>query len=442
MHNIRTLFNIEAQETGFVLCMGFLLFGNALAQQISGIVGISGFLLAEGGGPNQILLVWGVDALLIFLVTGLQSLLVDRFDRRTLMQAITLGFALIFVILRLFFTFQAPDWLNYSLLYLVSEQQWHFFPLIFWILANDAVDVRRARAIFPVIASLGFLGRLAGIGVAALLPSVFVRLQVDVAEVLNVNVLIYLVAYVLIIVGMRTVSLRQTRSKSATLREITREGMAFIRKVPSFYYLTLAIVAALVAETIIEFRFFVVAEAAFATPTQFQTFYSLYLLALTIAALLVQSLLSARIIEKMGLKSVFFLWPTTLVTSGLWMIALPGLGSGIGALFLQKLPQYTVDESARKAFQGLVPEERRGRVSVYMDSYLFSGGTLLACLAAGGAILLGAGFYGYMALAIVSALFALWALVRMRRVYDSSLWNWRLKRRQHRGSPLDKLIDP
>jgi hypothetical protein len=48
-------------------------------------------------------------------------------------------------------------------------------------------------------------------------------------------------------------------------------------------------------------------------------------------------------------------------------------------------------------------------------------------------------FYGYLGVSVIAALFSIWAIFMMRQVYDSSLFNWRLKRRQRRASVLDKL---
>jgi hypothetical protein len=123
----------------------------------------------------------------------------------------------------------------------------------------------------------------------------------------------------------------------------------------------------------------------------------------------------------------------------------PGLWGSVAAVTLQKLPQYTVDETARKAFQGLVPEERRGRVSLFMDCYLVAGGAIAAAVLTGVVILAGellgiANYaYGYLAIAILGAVVALVAVIKMRSVYDKSLFNWRLKRRQRGKSVLDKL---
>ena len=443
-------FRLRPGETGLVLTLGLLLLSNSVAQQVSGIVAISGFL--SEGGVNQILIVWVVDTLLIILMTGLQSLIVDRFDRITLMRGMIFAFALVFVVLRLMFTVQALGWLNYSLLYLVSEQQWLFFPLIFWVLANDIFDMAQTKRLFPLIASLGSAGKLLGIGIALLSPGLFSRLAIKPEEVLTLNVLVYMLAYLIMVAGLRKVKVRQTRQKPETLQETLTEGWAFVREVPSFRYLMLSIIALIVCDTIIEFRFLVVSNQVFSDASSYQTFYSLYRLGLALASIAVQGFLTNRVIARISLKNTFLILPFTALAGATWMMALPGIISGIGGVVLQKLPAITVDQSARKAFQALVPEERRGRVSMFMDSYLFAGGTIIGCLVTGAIVFVGPlrglvspqlgssrYFYVYLAIAVIAALFAIWAVLKMRAVYESSLFNWRLKRRQRRASVLDKL---
>jgi hypothetical protein len=40
---------------------------------------------------------------------------------------------------------------------------------------------------------------------------------------------------------------------------------------------------------------------------------------------------------------------------------------------------------------------------------------------------------------VAAAAVGLWAALRLRAVYDSSMLNWRLKRRERRSSVMDKL---
>jgi uncharacterized membrane protein SpoIIM required for sporulation len=138
--------------------------------------------------------------------------------------------------------------------------------------------------------------------------------------------------------------------------------------------------------------------------------------------------------------------PFTTLAGAASMIAMPGIVSGVGGMSLLSLTRDTITESARKAFQALVPEERRGRVSMFMDSYLPAGGIIVGSLAISlvvfGGLLFGIPntFYVYLAGAVLAALFAIWAIFKMRTVYDSSLLNWRLKRRQRARSVLDSAI--
>ena len=127
------------------------------------------------------------------------------------------------------------------------------------------------------------------------------------------------------------------------------------------------------------------------------------------------------------------------------MLVQPGLVGGLVGILSLRITQYAIDEPARKTFQSLVPEERRGRVSIFIESYLYFIGVVLGCVLTGVIVLLGSqanlpnAFYVYLALAVAAGALALWSIGRMRAVYDSSLLNWRLKRRQRGKSVLDKL---
>jgi ATP/ADP translocase len=436
-------FRIHPGELGLVATLGFLLLANAVAYQVSDIVAVSGFLSA--GGVNQILIVWFADSLLIFLAMGLQSLIIDRFDRITLVRWIIFGFALVFIILRLLFVFETMAGINYALLYLVAEQQLLFFPLLFWILANDIFDMAQSKRLFPLIASLSFVGKLLGIGIAIVSPNLLAQLGVKPAEILLLSVFLYMVSFMVMTLGLQKVKLRETTPQRETVRETLTEGWGFVKEVPSFRFLALAVVALLICDTVIEFRFLTVSDERFSDPAQYQTFYSLYRLGLTVAGFVIQGFFTSRIIARLNLKDAFFIKPISVLIGALSMILQPGIVGSVLGVVLLRLPQYTVDESSHKAFQALVPEERRGRVSIFMDSYLYCAGVIVGCLLTGGIVVVGilsgsaSYFYVYLGLAAVASCIAIWAVSRMRAVYDASLLNWRLKRRQRGKSVLDKL---
>jgi len=442
---LKQWFALRPGEAKLVLLMGFLLLGNSAALAVSNVVSVSGFLSEVG--VNEILLVWIADMLLVALATGLQSLIVDRFDRVSLLRWMGFCFGLIYVILRMMFVFHVPGWINYSILFLLTEQQWLFFPLIFWILANDIFDMAQAKRLFPLIASGNFIGQVLGLGIAAVAPGLMTRMHVDHAELLSMNVLIYLMIYVLIGEGLGHIKPVKRPSQPETLRETLTEGWGFVREVPSFRYMTFVMIAAILGFTIVEFHFLAVisSDASYSDADSFQTFYSLYSLGATVAAILIQSLLASRIINKMHLKSIFFIFPLVLFSGLAWLLIWhTSILSVLTGVTLPRLSKETIDESARKSFQALVPPERRGRVSMFMDSYLFAIGAIAGSVILGVVILLGKWldishvYYIYLAIAIGAAAVAIGFSVKFYQAYDASLLNWRLKRRQ-RVSVLDKL---
>lgn len=445
-NRLKSLFNLQPGEGGLVLVLGFALLANALAMQVSGIVAVSGFL--NSSGVNSILIVLFVDYAFILAAGGLQTLIIDRFERVDLILWITLIFALLFVILRLMFLFQAPDWLNYSIMYILAEQQFVLFPLVFWVLANDIFKIAQSKRLFPLISGFNFAGKLIGIFIAFVSPALFTRLGIKAEEILTLNVFVYLLAFMVLWVGLRRVRVRKTVVQTETLRETLSEGWAFMTDVPSFRYMMWAIVALAVADTLIEFRFLVVTDAVFPDQASYQTFFSAYRLGTTILALLLQAFVTGYLIKQMQLKNTFLFFPIVAVSAAIAMILLPGWQIAVAGMVGVKLVRDTINDSGRKSFQGLVPEERRGRVSTLMESYLPAFGTMGASLLGYGIVsvglMLGTDVTSvYMGLAALGGFVALWAVLKMRTVYDASLLNWRLKRRQRRAQTvlLDKLMD-
>src|SRR5512135_2717659 len=131
-------------ELRLVLALGAVLFVNYAAMGITKVVSVSGFLSQVK--DQYILLVWAVDMALLILVTGLQSLIVDRFDRVKLIVAVLLVFAALYAVLPFSFLFKLfPKSIAYALIYLLNDQQWRFFPVVFWILVNDIFDPTAGR---------------------------------------------------------------------------------------------------------------------------------------------------------------------------------------------------------------------------------------------------------------------------------------------------------
>lgn len=432
---------VRPHEAGLVFTLGFLLLVNSLALQMSELVAVSGFLSTVGA--NQLLLVWVIDMLLIIGAASAQSLIVDRFNRLRLLRAMIGIFAAIYILLRLMFLFDLPGWLTYSLLFLLSEQQWLFFPLIFWILANDIFDPAQCKRLFPFIGSFSFAGQILSFGIAGLTPLIFSRLGIPTAELLTLNVILYGIAFVLTN-RLLNIKIRQTHLKPETVVETLTEGWEFVRDVLSFRYLMVGFFLAAAALTIIEYHFFAVSSSGISEPGAYQTFYSAIRLIETLLAITLQTVVIGRLLERFGLKNTFLVLPIATIIGAGGMVVLPGLALVATGWLGTRLALNTVDQSARKALQALVPEERRGRVSMFMDSYLLASGTILGCVITGGVLFAATAVplpsaTIYLSIALVMGVAAVAAILKMRTVYETSLFNWRLKRRQRNAGVLNKL---
>lgn len=431
---------IYPDELGIFVILGVVFFCNAFATQIASVAAVSGFL--KGNGVSQIPIVWIIDMFIILFVAGLQSSVIDRFERTKLLKIMILGFAVIFFILRILFYLNEPNWFSYGTMLIISDQQWLFFPLVFWTLAQDIFSVAQAKRLFSPIASFGFIGQVTGLLTVAIAPSLLDRFGIAVEELLFFNVVVYLIAYFFVAIGLKRIqaepNIIRVERKPATLLE----GWDFVKEIPVFKYLAICILAVTISLTFVEFGFLVITQQAFSS--NYQAFYGFYRLGLMITSFVLQGLVTSRLLAKITLKNAFLLMPLALFVGSVWML-FTGTLSAIGGMVLPKLAQFTADDSARRSFQSLVPEERRGRVSMFLESTLFSVGVVIASLVILFALFLSTWIgalnasYVYRFLAVASGLWAIWAAIKMRLVYDQSMLNWRLKRRERSTSILDKL---
>ena len=196
MKGVFQILRVYPGERKIFIILGLVFLCNAIATQISSVAAVSGFL--DDNGVKQLPIVWIIDMLFTLLTGGLQSLIVDKFERSKLAKAMTIGFAGIFMVLWAMLYFHAPGGLTYGMMIIISEQQWLFFPLVFWTLAQDAFSMAQSKRLFPLISSLGLVGRLIGLSVVTAAPQILKNSVTATEQLLFLNVAIYIIAYFLV----------------------------------------------------------------------------------------------------------------------------------------------------------------------------------------------------------------------------------------------------
>ncbi|MFN8534292.1 MAG: hypothetical protein U0556_12200 [Dehalococcoidia bacterium] len=422
--------------------LALLLFVFTFMLQSNEVAATSG--LISQVGVDNILWVWAGGMLSVMLTSTAYSLIVDSHQRsRLIVWAAFLGAAGYGLVWLLFFL-GAPPLLCYLVYYVVIVQHMALLPLAVWTLGNDAFNVGEARRLFPLLAITGLIGGMVGNLAAAGLALLNLA---GAAPTLLMNVVLGLVLGLVLPPIFRSVDVRSRQARdSESMLETLREGIGFLREVPAFRFLGLIILAVSGGYTTIEYVFLSDLRATFTNPDSLQAFYGLFKVS-TLVAILVLQTFATRLISRLEFKGVFGVMPATLFGAMGLALFLPGLAPVVIGNFLARVVLQRVELPARKSFQGLVPDERRGRVSAFLDGILYPFGAILgtavigACLALGGAGVLEQSQARslYLLIAGVTMAFALWAVLSFTRSYESSMLSWRLQRKRTRGDILKKL---
>ena len=424
---------------GLVFTLGAILFINFAAMGIVKVVSVSGFLSEVSG--HYILLVWAVDMVLLIFATAIQSLIIDKFKRVSLLGGLIIGIGILYALLSTTFPWPGfPLSISYTLLYLVTDQQWLIFPLVFWALVNDIYSPAQGRRLVPVIGSFAFLGTIVGLGVVQLDS----LMNFGPVALLLFNSAIFFIAWFLLFFYVRKQKMRQNLQPRITFTDAMSGGWSYIRSVPTFRALSIAMIAAGVTITILLYD--VLVDASLHFGDKFQSFYALYTLAIAVVSVLVQ-FFSGKIIEKFGIRDSFAILPGMMLLGSVVSFFVPGVWGSASSQGVVRVALETVDQSNRKAYQALVPDEKRGRVSIFIDSYLPSFGTILGSIVAFSVISWGISsgtdyeiFSAVnMGIAIVGAVVSVVAFFFMRAAYEKSLLSWQMKRRSRGSSVLDQL---
>ncbi|MCS6801987.1 MAG: hypothetical protein RMM58_08615 [Chloroflexota bacterium] len=430
------------EERGPFLLLAFLLFAFTFMLQSNEVAATSG-LLSQVGMTN-LLWVWAGGMLSVLLTSTAYSLIVDRVQRSQLIVAAAFLGAACYGVVWLLFAVDAPPLLSFLVYYVVIVQHMALLPLALWTFGNDAFAVNESRRLFPVLVIVGLVGGMAGNFAAAGLAVVGLA---GPAPTLLLNVALGLLLGLALPPWFRAVGVRSRQAGNlGGVVDTLREGIAFLREVPAFRFLGLIVLGISAGYTTIEYVFLNDVQTAFSDPSALQSFYGLFKVVTLVTIVLLQ-LVATPYLARLGFKGVFAIMPATLLLAMLLALLLPGLWPVVVGNFLCRVVLQRVELPARKSFQGLVPDERRGRVSAFLDGILYPFGAVLGMGVLGGCVALAAAGTVTAAQAralallvgIVTMASALWAVLNFRRSYDSSMLSWRLQRQRNRGEMLRKI---
>lgn len=435
---------IEADEGYRFILIVALFFLNSVILESNEVIATSGFI--SNIGVQHVVWVWTVDMTIVMLTAALYSIVVDQTDRIRLTIWMFAGFGCGYFLLYKLFQLQHLTWLTYPLLTIINDQQWSLFGLLIWALATDAFNTAQAKRLFPLFAMAAMLGSVAGNASVAALPLIL-HTPGYVLLLVNAFLMVLLAAAIWTAHASQAFSTtirpthhgsHQGARREENLRDIFTEGMGFIRDIPSFRYLAFAMIPLGLGLNALEFHFL---STIVSTDTAtVQTVYGAFKVAMSVSILAIQALFVTKLVNEVGLRRIFMLMPMAQLIALLSVFALPLYGIFLGN-YLARVTLVAVDEPARQMLFGLAPDERRGRVSAFMNGYLYPLGAIIGCLLIGTLMYLTQLNYLhlyqsqliYLGTALIAVLVALWMVIQIHKSYDLSLLNWRLERRKRRS---------
>jgi ATP:ADP antiporter, AAA family len=444
------MLNLLPDERRIVLPLFIILAINTYVYSVTFVVATARIVT---NGPDQLPAIWIVDMIFTIAASGLYALIVDRTPRVRLLAGLLAIIAVIYAVVVGILSANVSQIAIYWVMYLLADQGYLILPLAFWALASDVTTLAQSRRLFPIIAGGLAVGSLVGNGTVIASRSLIAS---DASRVLfligSAGVLSLIGAIVLLLAFRgRTIRARQT-SGVVSPRETLQVGTDVVRHVPLFKFMAVAMFLGGFALMLIEYHFhFTVGRFFTNNPEGIRTFYALFSVSLFLTTWLVQWAFTGRVLHTTNLKNAFWIFPgvlllAALLVAGGGLLAIPAIFAAVPARFIARMVQRAWDEPARKAAQNLIPDERRGRVSTVLDSYIYglawiAGSVLLLLLfqiPAISSLTRDNVIVAYLAAAVIVGLGAVWGAMRLRHDYDESLLNWRLAR-SRRKSVLDGI---
>ena len=440
------LVNLKPEELRLAFSLWVLIAVNTFVLELADVVATAGFV--GHLGVDRIPWLWIVTTIITIFAAGFYLVFIDRYQRLQLVTWLLTGLAILYLLLEFLFAFNAPTWLTYPSLYLLADQQFMILPLAFWALASDVFDVTESKRVFPFIASGAVIGGLLGNGAAALVTYLAEKYTFGLTQIFIAIaiVLIASVLYLRIIFNKVTLKTRQSREEHASLTETIKIGTDYFQNVPVFKAVGILMFLAGLVLTLLEFNFLSVIDKSVSSDLEFQRFLGYYKAIQTSGLLVFQWLITSRVLSKIHLKEAFAVFPVSLAIASGVALSVSSVFGAASARFVARTVYAGWDDPARKSLQGLVPDEKRGRISAFMDSYFITTATVIGCivliillaLVSNSIITSALAITIYLSIALVAALLGIIAFIYLRKVYDTSMLNYRLARSK-RKSVLDGI---
>ena len=410
----------------------------ALALALVSIAGflteiVAGAQVVSAAGPDSMIIIYPLGGVGLLLLALAQFTVIDGKARLPMIRRIALGYAVAFAVALAMFAGSVVPVIAIAVVWLLADQLNFLLPLMIWSLAGDEFNVAEGRKIFGWIVTWTYLGQVLGLSLSVFAAPALEAIGVPLPTLLVLAPLICVFVALWLPRKMRGSAAATGLARPETLGASLASAWSFISGISVWRAFLASSVLTFVAGMTIFISFMAGADGLITDDAaDLQMVYGGVSLASFLACWGIQALFAEKLQDRIGIPGVLLILPIATIVAGLTLAVGAFTGSlvlvGMG-LALWLIPRWSIDENARRAALSLVPDERRTRVSFFVDL----GPVALGLIAAGPVAAIGL-LTGQLWLApVIAAILAALALVpslRVLRDWDASLLNWRLRRRK------------
>ena len=339
-------------------------------------------------GATQLPFVFIMIAIVVVPITTLYGRASRAFKPNQLLSVTVALIIATILLLRWLLTLE-QDWIFY-LFYIYVSIYGILTTSQFWLVANAVFDPSQAKRIFALIGLGGILGASTGGEVTG-----FIITHFDVA---TEDLLFICIGFLLICLVLGNVIWRLKRREDGFPSRAARYNPARKHKQQSASYidmfrmisgsrLLLAIVGiiamTMATASFVDYQFKAVSAAAFPETAGLTAFLGTFYGRLSLVSLLIQLLLTNRLVRLLGVGGAILFLPLGLLVSSGLMLFMPGLFAAVMLRGTDGCFKYSIDKTGRELLFLPVPQEIKNRTKLFVDMFVdrwfrgFAGALLL-----------------------------------------------------------------
>lgn len=236
----------------------------------------------------------------------------------------------------------------------------------FWILANQLFNAREARKYFGVIGFGAIAGGILGGYLASLISSVLSSEWIPV------------IAAGTLATTLPTIKALQTHLPSiphgavASQAPSIREPLRLITSSRHLSYMALVIAMSVFVSKIIDYQFGHFASIAYPIEEDLTQFYGVCMSSFNIIALLIQVVLTTRVVGKLGIAYSLLIMPAILLINAGILLVLPLLASVVALKLTDAGLKQSINKAAMELTMMPTPEDIKLKTKTFLDVFVDS----------------------------------------------------------------------